>query len=173
MPRWPEGDWRIADWHERDASHRREEAARKAGKIELLAWGNREGHSGNNLRIELWHDVAGWRSRHSFTMPNMGSSGPFGEASATRDEALLIDLRTWLLSVARHLNFDQGSVFHGKHEDWHAIARWLISLAPSPMFGGPDLEAEFDRHMVEQKARWEEHAARCWADHERKQREAH
>lgn len=122
-------------------------AAEVANTPETLCWGKRAagGYGGKYLEIGLLQDGNRWRVRCDLSMPNMGSFRGFGRAEhATRDEALVATLRRQLKGIARHLTGGSGSVFHGTEADWLAMARWCVEQAPSALFGGPDLAAEFD-----------------------------
>lgn len=134
--------WRR-EWEQERASI---EAAIAANPPEVLRWGKRHGYSGNYLEIALLRDGQHWRVRTDFSMPNMGGGGPFGPAEHnSRDDALVSALRAELRGIARHLVAGcKSSVFHGSEADWLAMARWCIDQAPSALFGGPDLAAEFD-----------------------------
>jgi hypothetical protein len=134
---------RRREWEAERASI---EAAIAANPPEILRWGKREGYGGNYLEIALLRDGQHWRARRDYAMPNMDGGGPFGPAiHGTRDEALVDALRAELRGIASHVVAGfKSSVHHGSEADWIAMAHWCIEQAPTALFGGPDLAAEFE-----------------------------
>lgn len=131
-------------------------AAEAAHPPEVLLWGKKAGPcSGKYFEVQLLRDGDRWRARSDFSMPNMGGSGPFSRADfASRDEALADVLRKKLASVARHLASDiHSSVNYGTEAEWRSLARWCCDQAPSALFGGADLAAEFEALEATYKAR--------------------
>lgn len=123
------------------------EAAQESNTPEVLTWGKKvRGCSGKYLELALLRDGDRWRVRRDYSMPNMGGGGPFGPARyASRDEALIDTLRDELNRIARHLASSiHSSVNYGTEADWRSMAAWCVAQGPSALFGGPDLQREFE-----------------------------
>lgn len=132
---------RVDDWQTFYAATQRAEALR--GR-ETLQWGK---DRGNRYVVDILQMDDGWHYRSEYDMPNLGGCGPFArEFFPTRDGALTDCLRKQLASIARHLTTSgYSSVNHGSDAQWLDLARWCIEQAPPILFGGADLQTEFEQ----------------------------
>lgn len=125
-----------------------------AGEPETVMTGDPERRK-HYYAIDLIRMDDGWHYRRDYSFPNGGGGGPFGrDAYATRDDALVHGLRELLKGIARDVATSASS---GYPEAW---AQWAIGLSPPPLFGGPDLGAEYDAMVAKYRSR---NALRCAA----------
>lgn len=151
------------------------EAALAANKPEVLRWGKgARSMTDAYWEVSLLRDGDLWRVKTDFSMPNSGGGGPFSCPKwKTRDEALIATLRVKLRQIASHLAVygdGEWGVSYGKPAQWRSLASWCVEQAPSALFGGPDLAAEFTAMEVEEQAREQRRRTALKAAHDLQER---
>lgn len=90
-----------------------------------------------HFQVDLIRLDDGWHYRQDYSYSTGGGGGPYGrEAYATRDDALTQCLRLLLEAMAR----DAATDTKGFPPAWRT---WALEVAPTPLFGGADLAAEY------------------------------